>query len=58
MQPDTLTLQAVKRVWFAKPTVDSAEFYTGKGVYPMDRNNALKPATDYMIKKYVLAELK
>lgn len=53
MQPDTLTLKSAGKVWYGKPTVDSVEFYTMKGVYPRDRRKTLKPATEYIIKKYV-----
>lgn len=53
MQPDTLTLKSVGKVWYGKPTVDSVEFYTMKGIYPGDRQKTLKPATEYIIKKYV-----
>ncbi|RQP14174.1 MAG: hypothetical protein EAS52_17980 [Parapedobacter sp.] len=58
MSPDTLTLKSVGKVWYAKPTQDSAEFYTTKGVYPMDKGKALKPATEYIIKKYILDRYK
>lgn len=58
MAPDTLTLKSVGKVWYAKPTQDSAEFYTTKGVYPMDKGKALKPATEYIIKKYILDRYK
>ncbi len=58
MNPDTLTLKSVGKVWYGKPTVDSAEFYTMKGVYPIDKKKALKPATEYIIKKYVLDRYK
>lgn len=54
MRPDTLTLKSVGKVWYAKPTRDSAEFYTAKGAYPMDKGKTLKPVTPYIIKKYVL----
>ncbi|HWL00415.1 MAG TPA: hypothetical protein VNQ55_10725 [Parapedobacter sp.] len=54
MQPDTLTLKSAGKVWYGKPSVDSVEFYTMKGVYPRDRQKTLKPATEYIIKKYVL----
>ncbi len=54
MRPDTLTLRSVGRVWYAKPTVNSVEFYTMKGFYPMDSRKELKPATEYIIRKYVL----
>lgn len=53
MQPDTLTLKSVGKVWYGKPTVDSVEFYTMGGGYPRDRQKTLKPATEYIIKKYV-----
>lgn len=58
MAPDTLTLKSVGKVWYAKPTLDSAEFYTAKGVDPMDKGKALKPATEYIIKKYILDRYK
>jgi len=57
-RPDTLTLKSVGRVWYGKPTADSAEFYTVKGTYPLNRRKELKPATDYIIKKYVLDKYK
>lgn len=58
MQPDTLTLRSIGKAWYGKPTVDSVEFYTMKGAYPMDRRKELKPATEYIIKKYVLDKKK
>jgi len=58
MSPDTLTLKSVGKVWYGKPTGDSAEFYTMKGVYPMNKEKELKPATEYIIKKYVLDRYK
>lgn len=54
MRPDTLTLRSVGKVWYGKPTVDSIEFFTAGGRYPRDSRKALKPATAYIIKKYVL----
>ncbi|WP_090974892.1 hypothetical protein [Parapedobacter composti] len=53
-QPDTLTLNSVGKVWYGKPTPDSAEFYTMAGSFPKDRRKELKPASEYIIKKYVL----
>lgn len=58
MRQDTLTLASVGKVWYGKPTADSAEFYTTKGVYPLDKEKELKPATEYIIKKYVLDNYK
>ncbi len=54
MRPDTLTLASTGKVWYGKPTVDSIEFYTMNGLYPVNRQKKLKPATAYIIKKYVL----
>lgn len=58
MQPDTITLKSVGRLWYGKPTVETVAFYTMEGVYPMDRRKELRPATEYIIKKYVLDKQK
>lgn len=54
MRPDTITLTSEGKIWYGKPTVDRVEFYTTAGAYPIDKNKTLKPATAYIIKKYVL----
>ncbi|SKB95971.1 hypothetical protein SAMN05660226_04010 [Parapedobacter luteus] len=53
MQPDTLTKDALGKVWYVKVTVDSIEFYTAPGFYPLDTNKRLKPVTPYILDKYV-----
>jgi len=53
-RPDTLTLRSVGKVWYWKPAADSAEFFTAAGTYPGRPDKHLKPATKYMIEKYVL----
>ncbi|TDG37545.1 hypothetical protein EZJ43_00155 [Pedobacter changchengzhani] len=52
-QPDTLTENALGKVWYVKVNVDSAEFYTSRGEYPLDTNKVLKPVTKYILAKYV-----
>lgn len=53
-KPDTLTLKDVGKVWYVKIKIDSPEFYTDSGVYPLDTNKVLKPLTQYILQKYVL----
>ena len=52
-QPDTITERSVGRIWYIKVNVDSVDFYTSKGEYPLDTSKVLKPATKYIIDKYV-----
>lgn len=53
LRPDTLTRHAVGKIWYAKVTRDSAEFYTTKGAYPLDRDKTMRPVTEYILRKYV-----
>jgi len=54
MRPDTITLKSEGKLWYVKPNTDSVEFYTTAGVYPVDKGKKLKPASAYIIRKYVL----
>lgn len=53
-RPDTITQQHVGRVWYIK-TADGIEFYTAEGMHPVDLQKRLKPATAYIIDKYILS---
>lgn len=53
-RPDTITQQHVGRVWYIK-TGGDIEFYTAEGMHPVDIKKRLKPATAYIIDKYILA---
>ncbi len=53
-RPDTITEQSVRKVWYAKHN-RKVEFFTGDGFHPVDPQLRLKPATDYMIRKYCLS---
>ncbi|PWS32528.1 hypothetical protein [Pedobacter paludis] len=57
-KPDTLTRNALGKVWYVKVKVDSAEFYTSNGEYPLDTKKMLMPLTDYILTKYVLSKQK
>lgn len=52
-RPDTLTRNALGKVWYVKIKIDSAEFYTDSGDYPLDTSKRLLPITPYMLNKYV-----
>lgn len=53
-KPDTLTLKDIGKAWYTKITLDSAEFYTDSGEYPLDTKKKLRPASKFIIEKYVL----
>lgn len=53
-RPDTLTQAHVGRVWYCK-TDGNMEFYTAEGMHPVDIKKRLKPATAYIIDKYILS---
>lgn len=55
-QPDTLKKNALDNVWYIKISVDSTEFYTSAGFYPLDRTKKLRPVTEYILNKYVLGK--
>ncbi|MFD0940257.1 hypothetical protein [Pedobacter boryungensis] len=55
-KPDTLTLKDVGKAWYIKITLDSAEFYTDSGVYPLDARKRLRPVSNFIIEKYVLSK--
>lgn len=57
-RPDTLTMNAIGHVWYAKPKINSAEFYTDSGSYPLDQRKRLLPVTEYMLKKYIFSQKK
>jgi len=51
-QPDTLTQNAVGKVWYTK--IDGGiEFYTSDGFHPIYYDVRLKPVTVYILNKYV-----
>lgn len=54
-QPDTITQKHVGSVWYIK-TEGDIEFYTAEGAYPADMKKRLKPATAYIIDKYILSK--
>jgi len=51
-RPDTLTRNALGKVWYVKINVDSTEFFTAGGFHPIFTTKKLKPITAYMINKY------
>lgn len=53
-RPDTVSKNALGKVWYFKVKVDSADFFTAGGEYPLDRKRVLRPLTDYILRKYVL----
>jgi len=52
MQPDTLTKDALGKVWYAKRG-GTIEFYTDSGDHPTDANKRLLPVTTYILNKYI-----
>lgn len=52
MQPDTLTKDALGKVWYAKRG-GTIEFYTDSGAHPTDGNKRLLPVTVYILNKYI-----
>ena len=55
--PDTLTQKDAGRVWYTK-TDGEIEFYTSDGFHPVDIKRRLKPATAYIIDKYIVSQKK
>ncbi|MFD2920376.1 hypothetical protein ACFS6H_11680 [Terrimonas rubra] len=53
-RPDTITQNHVGRVWYIKNGGD-IEFYTADGMHPVEIKKRLKPATAYIIDKYILS---
>ncbi len=53
-RPDTITQNHVGRVWYIKNGGD-IEFYTTDGMHPVEIKKRLKPATAYIIDKYILS---
>lgn len=53
-RPDTITQQHVGRIWYIK-TGGDIEFYTAEGMHPVEIKKRLKPATAYIIDKYILS---
>ncbi len=51
-RPDTITLNAIGSVWYAKYRGE-LEYYTDSGFHPLDPNLRLKPITAFMIRKYI-----
>ncbi|MBV4359924.1 hypothetical protein [Pinibacter aurantiacus] len=52
--PETITLKAKGRVWYAK-VKGGIEFFTSEGPHPTDQQLRLKPISDYIIKKYIFS---
>ncbi|QNL51897.1 hypothetical protein H8S90_10130 [Olivibacter sp. SDN3] len=52
-QRDTLTKNALDKVWYVKINADSIEFYTADGFHPVYTDKKLKPVTIYILDKYV-----
>jgi len=53
-KPDTLSQKDIGKVWYTKIKLDSAEFYTDSGEYPLDTRKRLLPITPYILNKYIL----
>jgi hypothetical protein len=51
-RPDTLSRKDLSKTWYFKVNVDSIEFYTDSGSYPLDSKKRLKPLTLHMLTKY------
>lgn len=51
---DTIGEKDLGKTWYVKIKVDSAEFYTDSGEYPMDTRKRLLPMTPYILDKYIL----
>lgn len=54
---DTLGEKDLGKVWYVKIKVDSAEFYTDSGTYPLDARKRLLPVTPYILNKYILKKM-
>jgi len=54
LQPDTLTMNSVRKVWYNKVWADSLDFYTDSGAVPTDSRKRLMPMTGYMLNKYII----
>lgn len=52
-RPDTITYQAIGKVWYSKIN-DKIEYYTSGGEHPVVFSRQLKPITVYIIDKYIL----
>ncbi|MDH7464208.1 hypothetical protein QEG73_23120 [Chitinophagaceae bacterium 26-R-25] len=53
--PETITLKAKGRVWYAKRK-GGIEFFTSDGPHPTEQQLRLKPISNYIIKKYVFCK--
>ena len=51
---DTVGEKDLGKVWYVKIKVDSAEFYTDSGEYPLNSKKRLLPMTSYILDKYIL----
>ncbi|SHL14051.1 hypothetical protein SAMN05444266_102181 [Chitinophaga jiangningensis] len=51
-RPDTITYQAIGRVWYSK-IAGKLEFYTAGGEHPVVYDRELKPVSAYIIDKYI-----
>jgi hypothetical protein len=51
---DTIGEKDLGKVWYVKIKVDSAEFYTDSGDYPLNTQKRLLPMTPYILNKYIL----
>ncbi|MGF6928535.1 hypothetical protein QFZ48_004035 [Chitinophaga sp. W2I13] len=51
-RPDTITYQAIGKVWYSKIN-DKIEYYTAGGEHPVVFGRQLKPITVYIIDKYI-----
>lgn len=51
---DTIGEKDLGKVWYVKIKVDSAEFYTDSGEYPLNSKKRLLPMTSYILDKYIL----
>ncbi len=51
-RPDTITYQAIGRVWYSKIN-GKLEYYTSQGEHPVVFDHQLKPITIYIIDKYI-----
>jgi hypothetical protein len=53
-RPDTITYQAIGKVWYSKIN-GKIEYYTSGGEHPVVFDRELKPITVYIINKYILS---
>jgi hypothetical protein len=51
-RPDTLRRKDLSKTWYVKINVDSIEFYTDSGSYPLESKKRLRPLTSRMLDKY------